>query len=432
MGVKIKQRSGKWYVYVNYHGRRKAKCVGSSRDVAVKVQRKLEARLALGDLGFFAGDAKVPTFGEYATRWMREHANLHCKPSTIRGYTSVLKLYLRPRFAAIHMDRLSRDAIKMMFVELSELGLSRNTLKNLLIALRTILNGAIEDKIISINPAGKLGKFIPRDEETFEVTPLSRDELETFLTGAQEICPDQYALFLTLARSGMRLGEVLALKWGDIQFGEDTDGANRFVFVRRNWVDGQFGKPKSGKERRVDLSRQLRRVLIELRDKRMLKAYLAGKASVADELLFPSEAGTPLNGSNVYSRYFVPAIEKAGLRHFRMHDLRHTYASLLIQAGASLAYVRDQLGHSSIQVTVDLYGHLVPSANIAWVDGLDSAETVEQSATPAQQETEEENDDSLEVIENAGGPGVSRTRDLRFRKPLLYPSELRGQCDVSP
>jgi hypothetical protein len=86
--------------------------------------------------------------------------------------------------------------------------------------------------------------------------------------------------------------------------------------------------------------------------------------------------------------------------------------------------VRDQFGHSSIQVTVDLYGHLVPSANVGWVDGLDSAE--EQSATPAQQETADENDERLEVIENVGGPGVSRTRDLRFRKPLLYPSELRG------
>jgi hypothetical protein len=88
----------------------------------------------------------------------------------------------------------------------------------------------------------------------------------------------------------------------------------------------------------------------------------------------------------------------------------------LIQAGASLAYVRDQLGHSSIQVTVDLYGHLVPSANVGWVDGLDSAEPEEQSATPTQQETEEESDESFEVIENYGSPGVSRTRDLRFRK----------------
>jgi hypothetical protein len=185
MGVTIKKRGGKWYVFVNYHGRRKAKCVGSSRDVAEKVQRQLEARLALGDLGFFAAELKIPTFGEYATRWMREHASLHCKPSTIRG----LKLHLRPRFESVHLDRLSRDAIKTMFVELSEQGLSRNTLKNVLIAVRTILNGAIEDKVISINPAGKLGKFIPRDEENFEVTPLSREEFEQFLTGAQQDAP---------------------------------------------------------------------------------------------------------------------------------------------------------------------------------------------------------------------------------------------------
>ena len=76
---------------------------------------------------------------------------------------------------------------------------------------------------------------------------------------------------------------------------------------------------------------------------------------------------------------------------------------------------------------MDLYGHLVPSANIDWVDGLDSAERLEQSATPEQQETEAESAESLEVIDNNGGPGVSRTRDLRFRKPLLYPSELRGR-----
>ena len=174
---------------------------------------------------------------------------------------------------------------------------------------------------------------------------------------------------------------------------------NRFIYIRRSWVEGQFGKPKSGKERRVDLSRQLRSVLAERRDSRMLGAYLSGKSSIADEIVFPSEAGTPLDGRNVYNRYFLPAVEKAGLRHFRIHDLRHTYASLLIQAGASLAYVRDQLGHSSIQVTVDLYGHLVPSANISWVDGLDSEEMKEQSATPAQLGTAEGEGERTEVIE---------------------------------
>jgi integrase len=426
MGVKIRKRGGKWYVFVNYHGRRKAKCVGTSRQVAEEVRRQLEARLALGDTGFLVDETPITTFGEYADRWMREHANLHCKPSTIRGYSGLLKLYLRPRFGSVRLDQLTRDAIKSMFVELAEQDLSRNTLNNVLIVLRSVLNGAIEDGIISTNVAGKLGRFIPRDEDNFEVVPLTQTELEAFLEAALLLCPDQYPLFLTLARTGMRLGEVLALRWGDIQFGEDEHDKNRFIYIRRNWVEGQFGKPKSGKERRVDLSRQLRSVLEERRDSRMLEAYLSGKSSIADELVFPSEAGTPLDGRNVYNRYFLPAVEKAGLRHFRIHDLRHTYASLLIQAGASLAYVRDQLGHSSIQVTVDLYGHLVPSANISWVDGLDSPDNKEQSATPAQLRTADGEGHPAEVIENAGGPGRSRTADLRFRKPSLYPSELRG------
>jgi integrase len=434
MGVKIKKRGGKWYVFVNYHGRRKAKCVGSSREVAEQVRRQLEAKLALGDLGMFEPEFQTSTFGDYATRWLRQHANLHCKPSTVRSYNGILDLYLLPRFKGVMLDRLGRDAIKNMFVELAEQDLSSGTLKNVLIVLRSLLNGAIEDKIITINPAAKLGRFIPKDDDQFEVSPLTQDELQKFLNAALRTCPDQHPLFLTLARTGMRVGEVVALKWGDIQFGEDEDDRNRFIFIRRNWVAKQFGKPKSGKERRVDLSRQLRRVLLDLRDRRSLKAYLAGQSSIADELVFPSEASTPLDGSNVYTRYFLPAVEAAGLRHFRIHDLRHTYASLLIQAGASLAYVRDQLGPSSIQVTVDLYGHLVPSANIGWVDGLDQSQaetTPEQNATPAQLETTEEEGKWARVIDNSGGPGRSRTADQRFRKPLLYPTELRGHKDLA-
>lgn len=98
----------------------------------------------------------------------------------------------------------------------------------------------------------------------------------------------------------------------------------------------------------MDLSRQLRRVLLDLRDKRLLEAFVAGKTGVQRELVFPSEVGTPLKPDNIAVRYMQPALEKAGLRHFRLHDLRHTFGSVLIQDGASLAYVKEQMGHSSI------------------------------------------------------------------------------------
>jgi len=99
-----------------------------------------------------------------------------------------------------------------------------------------------------------------------------------------------------------------------------------------------------------------------------------------------SEKSRPLLGDpdNLVKRYFLAVIEHSGLRRFRFHDLRHTFGSLLIQGGASLAYVREQMGHSSIQVTVDTYGHLIPGADVTWVDRLDSPTAPQQDATQAQ------------------------------------------------
>lgn len=89
------------------------------------------------------------------------------------------------------------------------------------------------------------------------------------------------------------------------------------------------------------------------------------------ELVFVNEEGNVIDDVNLRKRVFNKALEKAGMRRIRLHDLRHTFASLLIQNGESLAYVKDQLGHHSIQITVDIYGHLVPGANRQAVDRLD-------------------------------------------------------------
>jgi integrase len=124
------------------------------------------------------------------------------------------------------------------------------------------------------------------------------------------------------------------------------------------------------KNRRVDLSRELRRVLIELRDKRLLEAFVRGENDISDELVFPSPEGSILDPDNLYHRYFQPVLTKSGLRKIRLHDLRHSFGSLLIQSGASIVYV-EQMGHSSIQVTVDIYGHLISGANVSFVDWLD-------------------------------------------------------------
>ena len=114
------------------------------------------------------------------------------------------------------------------------------------------------------------------------------------------------------------------------------------------------------------------------------------------------------------------------LRRVTFHALRHTYASLLIQGGASLASVKEQMGHRSIQVTVDIYGHLIPGANIAWADALDSTTSPQQSATQTQLTNYVDEEESPELVEMIGRRGRTRTCDRRIRNPMLYPTELHA------
>ena len=170
----------------------------------------------------------------------------------------------------------------------------------------------------------------------------------------------------------MRLGELLELKWADL------DLANRVIHVRRARVAGKVTTTKNGKQRRRRYVPSALSGAARLRTDRKRGALKGGKP-MAEWVFFTTE-GTIVDGDNLRNRAFYKLLEKAEVRQIRLHDLRHTYASLLIQQGESLAYVQKQLGHSSIQVTVDIYGHLIPGANRAAVDRLDAC----QSATQAQ------------------------------------------------
>jgi len=430
MGVKIRKRGSKWYAFVNYHGRRKAKCVGTSRELAEQVRRQLEAKLALGDLELFDSGEESQSFGSYADKWLKDYARVECKTSTADGYEGVIEQYLRPRFGNRPLDQIKRDDVKAMINELIAKDLSRNTVRNALCVIRGIFNEAIEAGIIEVNPAARLGRFT-RTAKTGEVNGISLTsaEAEQFLQAAKEICPEYHPLFLMALRAGLRRGELVAVQWGDIQFGKDEDDANRFIVVQHNYVRREHTTTKSHKSRRVDMSRELRRTLLEVRDKRLLEAFLEGKNDISDERVFPSPEGAILDPDNLYHRYFLPVLTKAGIRKVRLHDLRHSFGSLLIQNGASIVYVKEQMGHSSIQVTVDTYGHLIPGANVSFVDRLDTNEkkrekndeqsTQQQNATQAQLATEAESEIPSEVADLIGGGGWTRTNDLGIMRPSL-------------
>jgi integrase len=288
MRVKIRKRGKNWYVFVSYQEHRWAKSVGPSRQIAERVRREIEARLLLGDLKILGNtDSNMPAFEDYGRVWLSQYAEVECKPSTVAGYRSIFKGRLVAVFGKMRLDQITRNHLKAYFSDLAKTGLSRNTLRNTLCALRAILNQAIEDGLIDRNPAARLGRFTRTEKPKFQATALTQGEAETLLKSAVEVCPDYYGLFLTAVRAGLRRGELVALRWGDIQFGTSEDDPNRYILVQHNYVARQFTTPKSKKPRRVDLSRQLRSVLLESRDNRMLKAFAAGKSSILDELVFP-------------------------------------------------------------------------------------------------------------------------------------------------
>ena len=360
MGVQVREKpkgSGIWWVFINHQGKRKSKKIGSDKRLAKQIAEKIDARLVLGDVGIIE-DNNTPTFSEYAERWVTIHVPATCKRSSEKAYHGILNNHLESVFSEKLITDITRLQVKEFLMKKYKDGLAQSTVTHIKNALGGIFNLAIDDEIISINPAHHLGKIFGKKslESTYNISPLSKEELSLLLNVFREYFTNHYPIILTLARTGMRVGEACGLQWGDIDF----DG--RFINIQRSYSHGHIETPKNGKPRRVDMSMQLTEVLWRLKRRRINDII---------KWLFPNEAGNPIDSHNWRKRVFDKALQKAGLRRIRIHDLRHTYASLLIQAGESLAYVQNQLGHHSIKLTVDVYGHLAPEGNKEAVDKLD-------------------------------------------------------------
>jgi integrase len=425
MGVKVRKPGGhsSWCVVIDHQSQRKTIAVGS-RVAAERVRREIEVRLALGGMELLEPQVLAPpTLSEYSKEWLK-HVEHERKPSTAGFYDQFLRLYVLPRFGESRLNDIQREGVKELISDLRARELAKNTIRLAVTTLRAVLSAAVEDKLIEHNPALGLGRFVKSEKAMREATSLKPKEVERLLSFArEELSLADHALIFTAVRAGLREGEIAALEWGDVQFGDGENDADRYIIVQRNY-DRRWSRkmltPKSGKPRRVDMSRELRRVLMQHRDDRLVKALAKGKSDISDDLVFPSEAGTPTEMNNFSERVFKPSLAGAGLRRIRFHDLRHTFGSLLIQAGASLAYVRDQMGHSSIQVTVDVYGHLIPGANVSFVDKLDAATCPQQSATQPQQGLGLKSDGFEQVLPNEWLGGRDSNPDTQIQSLQSY------------
>ena len=222
------------------------------------------------------------------------------------------------------------------------------TLRKIIVTFNQVMNYAVRHQFIGYNPVRDAER--PRDQgndEKPDIRILSTHEINAFLDAEKN---QKYrTLFMLAIMSGAREGELLGLKWTDV------DWFNNQIYNQRSFNEGAWYKPKSkASNRKIDLGPTMMSALKKWR--------LACPHSKLD-LVFPNEVGNPINHSNMLWRHFFPDLKKAGINRIRFHDLRHTYASLLFEQGENIKYVQSQLGHSSPTVTLNIYAHLMKPVN---------------------------------------------------------------------
>ena len=376
MGVKVREKvkgSGIWWLFIDHKGRRKAKRVGVGKEgqrAAKAAAERIQVRLALGDTATLAAeDEAVPTLREYAERWLAE--NLQARPSTLEQYRIRLEKRLYPHLGALPLTSITRERIKALItLEVTShrakgRRLAPKTVTAFMATLSAVLSGAVDVGLLPTNPAARWSRWArvsdPDRTEVEVLETFTPEELVQLFDFLSEQLADEYAFILTLARTGVRLGEAMALRW------EDVDFNRRVILIRRSVRRGRRTVPKNGKARRVDMSGQLVETLRTRRSVMEAEAAVAGGA-LAD-VIFPRWTDGDQEG---FRKLWRSVLKRAGLRYRKPHALRHTYASLLIQAGEPLTYVQEQLGHHSAAFTLAVYGHFIPRQDHRAVDRLDA------------------------------------------------------------
>jgi len=366
MGVTLvkKKTTGDFYVRIHSGGQRTSRCLGKiDARTAKKAAAEWRKKLAMGVVDFTNGrKTGKPMFGKYATEYINDYAKKTLKYNTWTSYQKLIKLHLLPVWKNRRLDSFTKTDVRKLLLEKQNDGLVIN---NLRICISAIFQHAVEAEILQTNPARALGKSFRNGIPKTHVQFLNKEQVTAFLETVQQHAPEHYDFCLCAFRTGMRLGELLGLAWDCVDFNKKQ------IAVRRNFSHGHWDTPKSHKVRYVDMSNQLAEILWQRFQNRNKDLYCKSFEAEKIYLVFCKADGEPMNPDKFRQNIFKPLLAKAKLPKIRIHDCRHTYASLLLQAGAPIHYIKEQLGHSSIATTVDLYGHCQAGVNRNVLDSLD-------------------------------------------------------------
>jgi integrase len=323
------------------------------------------------DNGIFIKPDKT-TLAEYLDKWLKDYALVNLSPRTVEGYEHIIKRHIIPVLGNIMLSQLKPEHLQKYYADKLKNGrldgegsLSAKTVRHHHVTIHDALQTAVKWGLLIRNPADAV---TPPKPQRHEMHTWNEEEINKFLEAAKQT--EYYPIFYLALFTGMRRSEILALRWQDIDFVYSQIYISRSLHHLR---DGSiiFRQPKTASSnRKIAVSQSVLSVLEEYHEKQEGLHLLSGNPLTDDSLVFCHEDGSPLLPDTI-THAWIKLVRKTGLRNIRLHDARHSHASLMLKLGIHPKVVQERLGHSSIQVTLDTYSHLAPGLQEAAAEKFD-------------------------------------------------------------
>jgi len=420
----IRQRSkGSWEI-----------CIDISRDPATGNRRrhfesvrgrKADAQKRLAELlvsiekGSYIKPRRI-TVGEWLQDWLSSYVEIHCSPRTKDSYEAEIHRHILPNLGQIPLSQVQPQHIQNYYAQTltsgrtdGKGGLSPRTVEYHHRILSEALSHAVKMGLIVRNVADAVE---PPHPERKRMRTLAVEDVPKFLKSARET--PYYALFCTALFTGMRLGELLGLRWCDVALDLASLSVVQALYKRSGVC--KMIKPKSSYSRRqIALSPTLVLLLQQHRATQDAQSILLGKPFNEDDLVFAHPDGSPSDPGTV-THIFSRVIASAGLSHIRFHDLRHTHATLMLKAGVHPKIVQERLGHGSIALTLDTYSHVVGGLQEAAAQHFDEIFDTEALRILVNPEKTDVGKMSASNPDLASEPPGTRTLNLLIKSQLLF------------
>jgi integrase len=337
-----------------------------SAKTKTEAEKALRQAMADADRGLIF-EAESLTVSEYFDRWLIDSVRDTVRSTTFERYEQNSRLHIKPALGRLKLRKLTSAHVRGLYREKLDAGLSPRSVQYIHVTLHKALKQAEADGLLRRNIAGTVK---PPQVKKEEIRPLDARQVKDLFEAAKGDRLE--ALYVLAVATGLRQGELLGLKWDDVDLDAGT------LQVRRTLTTAKGGPmlcpPKTkGSSRSVKLPPTASEALRTHLERQLGEIDRAGSLWRENGLIFASEVGEPLDRRYITSHRFKPLLKRAGLQCFRFHDLRHTCATLLLSKNVNPKIVSEMLGHATIAITLDTYSHVLPNMQDSAAEAIEEA-----------------------------------------------------------